>query len=312
MFKVGDIIQDINPGWPDGRYLETGRVIEINGNIVTWLSYKDNKLVKDPYTDLDYFKEKSKMERKIKTMMERHRDMRKNSSSMRRYINELNRKGYDVPVRTSIHDDEWFVKNMGLKYLTSLNLDSHPKGVNGLSDLKKSLFLGVGLVNKKDTRFDELLEILHQINESEDYDFLKKTLINFHSNITRLNVKLKLNGECDGFDKSCNNIKVDYSNIKNTLLKYDFDVNFIPVRTINEYLTYVSDQERNRINKKISEYLNNRTTKNMLQEEVIYNMSRNNWYFDWGNDDVHAIMSIVLIISMIESNYKFRRISNGK
>ena len=50
----------------------------------------------------------------------------------------------------------------------------------------------------------------------------------------------------------------------------------------------------------------------MLQEEVIYNMSRNNWYFDWGNDDVHAIMSIVLIISMIESNYKFRRISNGK
>ena len=289
-------------------------MIEINGNIVTWLSYKDNKLVKDPFTDLDYFKEKNRMERKRKTKMEIYNDLRNHSHRIRRYYNDLNKMGANIPMRTGKTNDDWLVQNVGLSYLNKVaHLDEMPKGYKGLTDLKKEIWLGSGLSNYKDTRFDEFKEVLNNINESEDYEFLKRTLINFQSEIKIKNVRLHLNGECDGYEESCNNIKVDYSNIRNTLLKYNFDVNFVPVRTINEYLIYVSDPQRGLINKKITEYLNS-NEKNMLQKEVTHNMSRDNWYFDWNNNDVHAIMSVVLIIAMIESDktFEYRRNTNGK
>ncbi len=49
--NVGDRVRDNRSTWP--RYNQTGTVVSVNGNNVTWRSDVDNKLVTDPMTDME-------------------------------------------------------------------------------------------------------------------------------------------------------------------------------------------------------------------------------------------------------------------
>ena len=49
-YRVGDVIQDCNSTWE--RFRETGTVVSVRRNKVTWRSHTDNKLVVDHIDDM--------------------------------------------------------------------------------------------------------------------------------------------------------------------------------------------------------------------------------------------------------------------
>jgi len=49
-FRIGDVISDCNPTWE--RFRETGTVVSVRKDKVTWRSHKDNELVVDHMGDM--------------------------------------------------------------------------------------------------------------------------------------------------------------------------------------------------------------------------------------------------------------------
>ena len=48
--SMGNTVRDNNPNW--ARYGQTGTVVSVQGNKVTWRSNTDNQLVTDPYNEM--------------------------------------------------------------------------------------------------------------------------------------------------------------------------------------------------------------------------------------------------------------------
>ena len=83
-FNVGDRVRDANPGW--ARYNQTGTVVSVINDRISWRSDYDNALIQDPIGDMRRMKLRNRNRRNISRKMsninhQRGRSQKRSSSS---------------------------------------------------------------------------------------------------------------------------------------------------------------------------------------------------------------------------------------
>ena len=57
MFKIGNLVKDINPGWVN--YNNKGRIVSISGDTIIWLNNRTNRFTIDNKKNLHLIKSNS-------------------------------------------------------------------------------------------------------------------------------------------------------------------------------------------------------------------------------------------------------------